>query len=203
VERSFAILRKKKIPGLNISKGLNRFNDNAESYLTILRSYVSNTPVLLESMRDISPDSLSAYAVKVHGIKGSSYGISAEPVGNKAKELEDAAKAGNYNFVKSHNASFIKITENFIRAIKELLAEIDAATDTAVKKPVKPAPAPELLAAILKASQDYDMDTLDQTITELEEYSYESEGELVKWLREQIGKSAFEEIEKRLANRPG
>jgi hypothetical protein len=45
------------------------------------------------------------------------------------------------------------------------------------------------------------MDTLDQTIAELEQYSYESEGELVEWLREQIGKSAFEEIEKRLGNR--
>jgi hypothetical protein len=120
-------------------------------------------------------------------------------VGNKAKELENAANEGNYDFVKSHNALFIKLTEIFIRAIEELLDEVDAL----VKKAVKPTPDPELLAAILKASQNYDMDTLDQTIAELEQYSYESEGELVVWLREQIGKSALEEIEKRLGNGQG
>jgi hypothetical protein len=124
-------------------------------------------------------------------------------VGNKARELEDAAKEGNYDFVKSQNPLFIKLMESFIRAINKLLEEIDAKTDTAVKKVVKPAPDPELLAAILKASRDYDMDTLDRTIVKLEQYSYESEGELVEWLQEQIGKSAFEEIEKRLANRSG
>jgi CheY-like chemotaxis protein len=195
--REYRLLREKMIPGLNIAKGLNRFNDNAGSYLVILRSYVNNTPAILDSMRDMSADALSAYAVKVHGIKGSSYGISAEPVGKKAKELEDAANGGNYDFVKSHNAFFIELTETLIRDIAALLGEIDAD----VKREVKPAPDPKFLEAILKASRAYDMDTLDRVIAELEQYSYESEGELVAWLREQIGKSAFEEIEKRLGEK--
>jgi signal transduction histidine kinase/FixJ family two-component response regulator len=194
--KEYRILREKNIPGLNIPKGLSRFNDNAESYIAILRSYANNTQGLLESMRDISPGALSAYAVKVHGIKGSSYGISAEPVGKHAKELEDAANGGNYDFVKAHNGAFIELAETLIRDLGELLAEIDAAAEKTVQK----APDPKLLAAILKASRDYDIDALDRSIAELERYSYESEGELVEWLREQIGKSAFEEIEKRLGS---
>jgi hypothetical protein len=39
---------------------------------------------------------------------------------------------------------------------------------------------------------------LDRSIAGLEQYTYKSGGELVEWLREQIGKSAFGEIEKRL-----
>jgi hypothetical protein len=43
------------------------------------------------------------------------------------------------------------------------------------------------------------MDKLDAALAELEKYCYESQGELVEWLHEQIGKSAFGEIEKRLS----
>jgi hypothetical protein len=185
----------KNIPGLNIAKGLSRFNDNAESYLTILRSYANNTQVLLESMRDISPDALSAYAVKVHGIKGSSYGISAEPVGKKAKELEDAANGGNYDFLIAHNGPFIELVETLIRDLSLLFVEIDANA----KKTLQAAPDAALLETILMASRDYDMDTVDKAISELEQYSYESGSELVDWLRKQAGKSAFDEIEKRLS----
>ncbi|MDR3275782.1 MAG: response regulator [Treponema sp.] len=197
--REYRLLQEKKIPGLNIAKGLNRFNDNAQSYLTILRSYVNNTPDILEFLRDMSPDALSAYAVKVHGIKGSSYGISAEPLGKMAKELEDAANGGNYDFVKSHNGPFIELAQTLIRDLGELLGQIDAA----VNKAVQPAPDPALLEVILKASRSYDIDALDRAIAKLEQYSYEAEGELVAWLRDQIGKSAFEEIEKRLAHGQG
>jgi CheY-like chemotaxis protein len=193
--REYRLLQQTKIPGLNSAKGLKRFNDNAETYVAILRSYANNTPAILESLRDISSDLLSSYAVKVHGIKGSSYGISAEPVGKKAKELEDAANGGNYDFVRSHNVPFIKMTELLIQDIRELLEEIDQD----IQRPTKSAPDPELLKLILKASREYDMDGLDKAISELEQYRYESREELVEWLREKIGRSSFEEIEKRLA----
>jgi HPt (histidine-containing phosphotransfer) domain-containing protein len=194
--REYRLLRQTKISGLNSAKGLKRFNDNPESDLAILRSYVNNTPAILESMRDISSGLLSAYAIKVHGIKGSSYGISAELAGKMAKELEDAANGGNFDFVRSHNASFIELTELLVQNIRELLEEIDKD----IKRQVKPVPDPELLGVILKASREYDMDGLDKAISELEQYRYESREELVEWLREKIGRSSFEEIEKRLVD---
>jgi signal transduction histidine kinase/CheY-like chemotaxis protein len=189
-------LQGKKIPGLNIPKGINRFNDNVESYLVILRSYMNNMPEILESIRELHPDALSAYAVQVHGIKGSSYGISAEPVGKMAKELEDAANGGNYDFVKSHNGPFIELASTLVQDIAELLAEIDAAS----KLTVQAAPDPALLETIRDASRNYDIDAMDKAIAELEQNSYESGGELVAWLRDQSGKSAFAEIEKRLSS---
>jgi CheY-like chemotaxis protein len=192
--REYRLLQQKKIPGLNLLKGLKRFNDSVESYLAILRSYVKNTPMVLDSIRDANSGLLSLYSVKVHGIKGSSYGISADAVGNMAKELEDAANGGNANFVKFNNGPFIALAENLIRNIREFLEEIDKNTN----RPMRPAPDPALFEVILKASRDYDMDGMDRAISELEQYCYESQGELVDWLQEQIGRSAFEEIEKRL-----
>jgi HPt (histidine-containing phosphotransfer) domain-containing protein len=192
--REYLLLQKKKILGLDIAKGLRRLGDNAESYITILRSYVNNTPALLNVLRDLSTGNLALYAVTVHGLKGSSHGICAEAVGKKAKELEDAAKAGNLDFIKIQNAAFIEMVESLMQSIGDFLKDLDENE----QKPVKDAPDPELLAAILKASGDYDMDALDQAITELEQYRYKEQGELVDWLREQLGRSAFEEIEKRL-----
>jgi hypothetical protein len=97
-----------------------------------------------------------------------------------AKELEDAANGGNFDFVRSHNAPFIELTELLIQNIRELLGELDKDT----QRPVRPAPDSELLGAILKASREYDMDGLDKAISELELYRYESREELVEWLRE-------------------
>jgi CheY-like chemotaxis protein len=198
ISREGRFLEGKRIPGLNIPKGLKRFNDNVESYLSILRSYVNNTPAILESIREISAEALSAYAVQVHGVKGSSYGISAETVGKAAKELEDAANGGNIDFVKARNGPFIELTESLIRYIRDLLAELDGET----QRPQQPAPDPALLEAVLQASRDYDIDGLDKAIIELEQYRYESQGDLVEWLREQSGKSAFERIEERLSQEP-
>jgi CheY-like chemotaxis protein len=194
--KDYRLLQQKKIPGLNIHKGLKRFNDNVESYIAILRSYVKNTPAVLESIRDFSVSPLSLYSVKVHGIKGSSYGISAEAVGNMAKELEDAANGNNADYVKARNGPFIEVTETLVGNIREFLAEIDKDT----RRAMRPAPDPALLEAVLKASRDYDMDRMDSAVSDLAQYRYESRGELVDWLREQTGRSAFEEIEKRLSD---
>jgi CheY-like chemotaxis protein len=193
--KEYRLLQQKKIPGLNIHRGLKRLNGNVESYITILRSYVKNTPVVLESIRDVNSSPLSLYSVKVHGIKGSSYGISAVAVGNMAKELEDAANGGNTNYVKSHNGPFMELAETLVGNLREFLVEIDKDTH----RPMRPAPDPALLEAILKASRSYDMDGLDKAVTELSQYRYESRGELVDWLRDKTGRSAFEEIETRLA----
>jgi YD repeat-containing protein len=149
---------------------------------------------MLESIRDISTKTLSTYTITVHGIKGSSYGISAESVGRQAEALENAAKAGNLEFVKSHNSAFIKEVETLIQNLKNFSDKIEQEH----QKPKMPAPDPKLLLTILNASKNYDMEKLDTALTELERYRYDSQGELVEWLHEQIGKSEFGEIEKRL-----
>jgi signal transduction histidine kinase/DNA-binding response OmpR family regulator/HPt (histidine-containing phosphotransfer) domain-containing protein len=186
------LIRSTPVEGLDAEKGLERFGGDGKSYMESLRSYVIHTPELLEAARNT--DSPADYAITVHGIKGSSRGISADLIGQKAEELEHAAKAGNLDFVTKENGGFILAVERFIAGLSELLDILEKN----LHKPRRDAPDPALLDRLRNAAEHYDMGELDSAMEELEQCVYESDAELVPWLREQVDKSEFEEITKRL-----
>jgi signal transduction histidine kinase/CheY-like chemotaxis protein len=193
MERQIAdMLMGLRVKGLDAVKGLDRFGGNGKSYMDSLRSYVVHTPALLEAAGAV--EGLENYAITVHGIKGSSRGISAETIGEKAERLEQAAKAGRLDLIKEENNGFIEDVKKFIADLKELLDMLEEK----MQKPHKTSPDPALLAKIRSAAENYDMGELDQAMEELERCVYESQADLIPWLREQIDKSEFEEIIERL-----
>jgi CheY-like chemotaxis protein len=113
-----------EIKGLNKEKGLMQFGGSEETYLIVLQSYAVNTPGLLDKIRTYSEDQLSDYAVFVHGIKGTSYGICADAIGKQAETLEQAARQGGFRYIDKHNDEFIKATEELIGRIKTVLQEV-------------------------------------------------------------------------------
>jgi signal transduction histidine kinase/CheY-like chemotaxis protein/HPt (histidine-containing phosphotransfer) domain-containing protein len=179
------------VEGLDSEKGLERFGGDGKAYMDSLRSYVVHTPSLLETaMTAKIVGAFSDYAITVHGIKGSSYGISANAIGQRAEKLEHAAKAGNTDLIEEENDMFIIDAEKFIAGVTRALDEIEEK----LQRPLRDAPDPHLLAKIREAAENYDMSGIDNAMEELEQYSYESDPELVPWLREQIDKSEFAEI---------
>ncbi|MDR1287625.1 MAG: response regulator [Treponema sp.] len=193
VERRITeLIRITPVEGLDAEKGLERFGGDGKAYMESLHSYVIHTPDLLEAARNT--EHLADYAITVHGIKGSSRGISADAIGQKAEELEHAAKAGNLDFVKEENGHFILTTQMFIADLSGLLDILEEN----LGKPHKAAPDPALLTRLKTAAANYDMSELDKAMEELEQCIYEVNAELVPWLREQIDKSEFGEITKRL-----
>jgi CheY-like chemotaxis protein len=186
------LIRNVWVEGLNTEKGLERFGGAGKPYMDSLRSYVVHTPPLLKAAQAVG--SLADYAITVHGIKGSSYGVSADFIGQKAEQLEHAAKTGNADFINKENETFIKAAEQFIANLTE---QLDVLEET-LAKPRKDAPDPALLARIYDAAENYDMNELDEVMEELEQCVYELDTTLVPWLREQIDKSDFEEILERL-----
>ncbi|MDR2028352.1 MAG: response regulator [Treponema sp.] len=189
------LIRAMPVGGLDAEKGLERFGGDGESYMDSLRSYVIHTPALLAAARTVEP--LKDYAITVHGVKGSSYGISADTVGQWAEKLEHAAKAGDLALIKEENEGFIGAVENLIAALTELLEGLGKG----LQKPYKPAPDPGLLTKIRNAAENYDINELDHAMEELEQYAYKADADLAPWLREQISKSEFEEITERLMYR--
>jgi signal transduction histidine kinase/CheY-like chemotaxis protein len=183
---------KLKAAGVDFDRGLRLFGDQ-QSYLDVLRSFITHTPAMLDTIREPGP--LPEYGAVFHSIKGAAYGICADSVGKRAEELEHAAKMGDSDFVGSHNASFVALAEKLIGELGGCLKSAEALQS----KPLKEAPDKALLAKALEASIQYDIDELDRVITELEQYNYESQPELVSWLREQGRKSEFEEIQKKLS----
>ena len=53
---------------------------------------------------------------------------------------------------------------------------------------------------MLEASRDFDAERMQEVLKDLEKYDYESEGDLVKWLGEQVTVFSYDKIEERLAS---
>ena len=191
------ILFSNPIPGLNVDMGIGYFDGDLESYWFILESYAKNTAPLLEklSLESInSPAELANYGVIVHGIKSSSQTIGATDVSSQAASLEMATKESNITFIKSHHAGFIDKTQTLIEDISFMinaLHKYDA-------KPIKTEPDQALLAELLSACKTFDIEAVERIIKELESYTYESQNDLVLWLRERIDIMEFRQIETRL-----
>jgi CheY-like chemotaxis protein len=183
------------IDGVNLKEGLTRFSDDEESYLSVLRSYTDNTRPLLDKIKRVTLDNLNDYAITVHGIKGSSYGICAQTAGEKAEALEHASKNGDIDFVNNNNQEFIVTVEKLLKDLEDMLGKIEAKTS----KLKKEKPDKVILANLLEACRNYDMDTVDEAMAELAVYEYETDGELVPWLRENIETMNLTQIIERLS----
>ncbi|MCL1818173.1 MAG: hypothetical protein FWG35_04525, partial [Spirochaetaceae bacterium] len=186
--------------GVNFAEGLERYSSE-EAYLELIRSYHLHTPVLLEKMRSFgaaSPSnddfSLSEYTIIVHGIKGSSYSISANAVGAEAEKLEKAARSGDFRAVMEGNASFIAMADSLLSDLGNLLQNVTHRE----AKPKKNIPDPELLSMLLEATKSYKAATMEQAVRQLETFEYESGGDLVVWLRDQMDNLEYEAIRDRL-----
>jgi HPt (histidine-containing phosphotransfer) domain-containing protein len=129
--------------GFSVKEGLARFGDDSEILLDILQSYASNAPALLEKLLASEAErDLEAYAVTIHGIKGSSQGICATQIGDEAWGLEKAAKAGDAGFIHSQNERFIRKVRDFLDALNKFLAAARGGS----KNPHVDAPTPAFLA---------------------------------------------------------
>ena len=182
------------VAGIDIIQGRQRYNGET-AYLDIIRSWCLHTPALLEKLRGLSPENLSEYSITVHGLKGSSYGIFANDIGKKAAELEGFAKAGDFSSVQAANTAFIEMVESMLTDLRELL-EKTAAGKGAKQKAAAPDPA--LLAKLLDATKRYKSTLMEEILADIESYDYETGGELVDWLREQVDNLEYDAICDRL-----
>ncbi|MDR1156971.1 MAG: response regulator [Oscillospiraceae bacterium] len=184
-----------EIAGLDWKKGLERFLDDEDTYLEVLQSYAENTPSLLKQVRAYSEETLPAYAVVVHGIKGSSYGVCADAVGKQAEALEHAAKAGDIAFVKANNEAFIRAAEQLITELSAMLETVDKGT----QKVKKEAPDTETLHRLQEACANFDMDGVDKAMDELKDYEYETQSDLITWLKDRVALMDLQQIQERLS----
>ena len=114
-----------RIDGVDKEKALEQFGNNEETYLIILQSFVMYTPDLLDQIRTYVESRLKDYALAIHGIKGTCYGIHADAVGKQAEALEIAARREDFRYISEHNAEFIKAAEELIKRISAVLKELE------------------------------------------------------------------------------
>ena len=185
----------KMISGINLEKGIRRFAGDENSFLQILHSYAVNTRPLLQNLKSVSRESLAQYAITIHGIKGASNSVCAEQLGVKAQALEKAAKEGNMEFISANNDAFMEEAEKLIDSLDNYIAEVNPGNS----KPKKDRPDSLLLSRLLSACEAYNMDGVDDAMTDIEKYTYYNDDGLVVWLRECVDGMNFSQIKEKLS----
>jgi PAS domain S-box-containing protein len=182
------------IPGVDTKKGLSLYAGDTKAYLSTLRSYITNTPGVLGKLRAVSAQTLPDYVITVHGLKGTSAGIGAEAVREAALKLETKSRAGDLDGVMALNDKLIRDTETVVAHIKAWLERHDAPN----AKPRLRSPDREALERLRRNCESYDIDGIDEAMSELEISDYEEGAVLIAWLREKIEASEFIEAAARL-----
>ncbi len=188
-------LFEENIEGIDTAKGLERFGGDRETFLQVLRSFASNTKLLLETVKEPDESKLHDYAITVHGLKSSCRGICAEAAGSQAETLEKAAKAGDFNFVIANNPALIENVTKLITAIEEKFSR----GETKKNKLKKDKPYKETLQRLQTACENYQIEEIDAAINEIEVFDYEADDGLAQWLRENVDQMNYMEIVERIS----
>jgi len=109
------------IPGIDTATGLDLYDGDEKNYLIVLRSWLANSPAVLDKLRNVSAETLATYAMSIHNIKGTCANVGAEELRAKARKLEEMAKAGDIAGIQSENDAFIKQAETVLAEAKKWL----------------------------------------------------------------------------------
>jgi len=187
------------IEGVDLRKGQQNFS--VEVYTDVLRAWCKHFPANVEKVRTLAgklsdAEKLKEYTIEIHGFKGSNYGICADGLGKNAEDLEAASRKGDIEYINANNGPF---TEKATALHTRLEAFFAANTEQTKKDIVSGAPDTALLAQFLDACKQFRSTTMEEILRQLESFEYESGGELVTWLREQMDNLEYDAIQERLA----
>ena len=185
------------IDGIDLVKGQERYPGKA--FGDVIRAWCIHTPPLLDRLRtciDSATDKdLSDYIIAVHGLKGSSFGIYADSIGKQAEALEAAARRQDIPFVTANTGPLVEETVLLLENLKKLLESMAGDKSTA---PLSPSPDPVLLNKLLEASKGYKSSVMEEALSSLEAFRYESGGDLIAWLHEQMDNLEYDAIREKL-----
>ena len=116
-DRDFDILRKS---GIDCDKGMGSCLNDKDMYVAVLQEFLKDSGNKQKEMdRFFAEENLSDFTIRIHSVKSSSLMIGAEEVSRRAKDLEQAAKNGDMDFVKENYPLFVPEYKKTISAIAE------------------------------------------------------------------------------------
>ena len=185
-----------ELPGVDTKIGSELYSGMLGVYLPVLRSYADNMPAVINNLQNVTKESLSDYAISIHGLKGASAGIGAEGIRKRASELEMMANAGDLQGVIGLNDEFLFDVESIIDSIAIWFKE----HDKNLEKPRLNAPDASLLAELYQSLVDFDMYGIDNAMEQLGKSDYETDADLIKLLEKRITESEFDEAAQLIMN---
>jgi CheY-like chemotaxis protein len=177
--------------GIDWQEGRRRYGQI--SFQNILHSFLRHTPDVLSRMESMLPEHMPDYAVAMHGLKGSCYGVCAVRFGQMAAAMEKKAIEGYSPQLQAEHKAFVTELRELLDSLKDMFEQRQTLERrTALSR--------ETLRFMLDSSRHYRMNKMEEALDELEHYVYEDEAanELVVWLREQTDNLAYGAIVQKL-----
>lgn len=152
---------------IDTDRGL-RNSGTVESYLALLKVFYEDIDGKTgELNRFYEEEDYRNYTIKVHALKSSARIIGAGDLGEEAQRLENAGKAGDIEYIKSHHETFI----NRYNSFKEPLSFVFPSPDSDHDKPEADADLMEgVMEEIMAAAEDMDCEKLDSIFEEMGDY---------------------------------
>jgi len=118
------------IPGINAEAGLDLYDGEMDIYVTILQSFVENTPDALNKLRNVSMENMHIYEINVHGLKSVSANIGAVDLSAQARLLEQMANEGDLVGILAKNDELLRDAQTLVDNIAAWLKTSDAVIQT-------------------------------------------------------------------------
>ena len=109
------------IPGIDVRQGIATVADDEELYKIVLETYVEEGEEKVEKLLLALNTDLLMFKTLAHGYKSASNNIGAFALGEKARLLEEAAKADDIDYLDENTEAFIAELHMIMRRIKEYL----------------------------------------------------------------------------------
>jgi len=98
---------------IDFEDGIARFGSE-EKFKKVILSFKKNVPTILKELEQNNGDD---YIISIHNLKGCARTIFVNEIGDRAQELEMAARKGNWELVKNKNSALIEDVQKFVDAI--------------------------------------------------------------------------------------
>lgn len=161
-----------------------------EVYCSVLDTYCRSANEKLTMLPQLVETDLERFTIEIHGLKGSSGGVSAVFIAKAASELERLAKEKRDLEIKNELPKFMQALENTLEEINGFLMNCrntqNPVKDTCVTKEIKEGRLSVKFIGLLKdAFMNFDTEKLKVIFEETKMYSYEQyETQLLKKLEE-------------------
>ncbi|MCR5790341.1 MAG: response regulator [Lachnospiraceae bacterium] len=182
---------------INAEEGLQN-SGNVQSYLSLLKIFYESIDEKAEELNAFyREEDFKNYTIKVHSLKSSARIIGAAGFGEEAQALENAGKAEDMDYIRSHHEAFIEKYLGFRGPLSTVFSVYES-------EHVKPEADAEIMNAVFEeireGAGDMDCERLDSIFAEMEGYRIpEKDKELYGKLKDASDKYEYKTIVRLLA----
>ena len=151
---------------LTIEPALAALGDDEEIFAEVVNDYYLTLAGMRDSIKEFFiANDISNYVIKVHGLKSSSRLIGANDLADLSLKLEMSGRENDIDTIKAETGRLILMTCNLEEELKKIFESDDS------DKPEIPADELESCKrGIIAAAADFDFDTIDELMAELDNY---------------------------------